>query len=106
MTEQNKRPPRPSKFEENMMWRVGAAEINITNLFSHIETMTKTLQKLDAAYYEAFPDRLDRDLRFGDQLAALKKAAAKPRPPRRLDQLRALRKSRASRNPDISRKQS
>lgn len=106
MTEENKRPPRLSKSEEDMMWRLGAAEINIANLFRRLETMTRTLQKLDEAYYQAFPDRIDKDVRFEDQIEALKKASTKPNAPRRLDQLNALRKKAAVRNPDTSRKQS
>jgi hypothetical protein len=106
VTEENKKPPRRSEFEEEIAGRMLATEINITNLFYRIDLMTKTLQKLDTAYYQAFPDRLDKDLRLEDQLRALQKAAAKPAPPRRLDQLRALRKRDASRNPDTSRKQS
>jgi hypothetical protein len=104
MTEENKTPPRPLKPEEDISWRLLATEINISNIFHHIEIMTKTLQKLDTAYYEMFPDRLDKDQQFDAQLRALKKINAKPAAPRMLDELRALRKKAESRNPHTPRK--
>jgi hypothetical protein len=73
MTSENKtKPQRALTSEEEVFLKLFAAELNISNLFQQMEIVSRTVQKLDAAYYEAFPDRLDKDERFDDQLQALK----------------------------------
>jgi hypothetical protein len=89
----NKTPPRPPTPEEEISTRLLTSEINISALFYQIERITKTLEKLDTAYYEMFPDRLDKDRQVEDQLRALKKF--KPGPSS-LELLRAAKRDRGT----------
>ena len=63
-----------SKYSENEqeLWnQVLADTINIKTLFSRMDEMQRKIQKLEEAYYQQFPDRLDKDLEFEKQFQAL-----------------------------------
>jgi hypothetical protein len=83
MTNENRQLSKTSKFQDETLLRLFAIELNIDNLFHRMEAMSLTLQKLDTAYYEAHPDRLDKDARFEDQVRALKSPLNPKAPPKR-----------------------
>jgi hypothetical protein len=62
---------RQKKTEKDVCARLLALEFNQDRLIERLEEIALRLQKLDLAYYEAFPDRADADLRFQNQLDAL-----------------------------------
>ena len=51
--------------------RLLTLEFNQDRLVEQLEAMTAKVQKLELAYYQAFPDRVDSDLHFDHQLQRL-----------------------------------
>jgi hypothetical protein len=61
---------KPNTELENEL-RLLALELHRDSLEERLEAMTQKLQKLELAYYQAFPDRADGDLQFDNQLQSL-----------------------------------
>jgi hypothetical protein len=59
-------------FESEVRDRLMLIELNVRNLFSQMEEIALKAQKLELAYYAAFPDRMNKDLRFENQVLSLK----------------------------------
>jgi hypothetical protein len=59
-------------FESETRDRLMMIELSIGNLFRQMEEIASKTQKLEIAYYAAFPDRADKDLKFENQILSLK----------------------------------
>jgi hypothetical protein len=57
--------------EKELSARLLALELNQDFLIERLEAMELKAQKLELAYYQAFPDRADGDLQFENQLQSL-----------------------------------
>jgi hypothetical protein len=51
--------------------RLLALELHRDSVDAQLEAMTQKLQKLELAYYQAFPDRADGDAQFDNQLQSV-----------------------------------
>jgi hypothetical protein len=58
-------------LEYQTQLRLMALELSVDYLNRRIEEIALKTQKLEIAYYQAFPDRAAEDLRFENQLHAL-----------------------------------
>jgi len=82
MEEKDQKVSKYSENEKELWHEVLANGFNITSLFDMVTELQQKLHKLEEAYYLRFPDRLEKDMEFQKQLAALKKPAG-PKAPRK-----------------------
>jgi hypothetical protein len=68
----------PKELSQDQL-TIMALELNVKMLTSQVELMERHMQKMDEVYYHIFPDRLAKDVKFGDQLIELLKYSPKPR---------------------------
>ena len=59
-------------FQTEVRDRLMLIEINVRNLSDQMEELALKAQKLEIAYYAEFPDRVNKDLRFENQVLSLK----------------------------------
>jgi predicted ATP-grasp superfamily ATP-dependent carboligase len=71
MIDENKKPDDASDRAFETSSRLMLMKISIDKLFAQVDEIASRLQKLELAYYQAFPDRADQDVRFENQLYEL-----------------------------------
>jgi hypothetical protein len=70
--------------EKELCGRLLALEFNLDRLNDRLDEMALKTQKLELAYYQAFPDRADADREFEHQLESLI-LFSKPGAPKKLE---------------------
>lgn len=63
---------RLDKFEQNDVWGNTTLPFVIDTLCRDMEEVERDRYRWDEVYYKVFPERLDKDLKFRDQLHRLK----------------------------------
>jgi hypothetical protein len=64
--------PKETEFEYQTQLRLMCLELGVDSLSRQLKEMALKTEKLEMAYYAAFPDRADKDLRFENQILSLK----------------------------------
>jgi len=54
---------------------ITAIQANLATLRADMELLELHMQKLDEVYYHVFPDRLPKDVKFGNQLLDVMRSA-------------------------------
>lgn len=71
MEKESKPSKRYLEFEQDTTLTFLGMGLKLTHIFQQMEALALKVQKLEAAYYHAFPDRMDKDAQFEEQLRAL-----------------------------------